>query len=185
MNWMQTFTGRKVDLEYPRPEDIDIRDIAHALSQICRYGGHCHKFYSVAEHSLLVADVIEANYASFKPIELAGLLHDAAEAYLGDLITPLKKILTKETSIEGRWLDVIKERFALPVDLNPLPNIVKSADQFMLAVEVHDLFPIVLPDWKIPKTLPMIPPHLHPKCLPPAQAKEAFLARFQVLTDLS
>jgi hypothetical protein len=178
MNWMQTFSGRKVDLEYPKPEDISIEDIAHALSRICRYGGHCKDFYSVAEHSLLVEKVIDANFPDCKPMSMAALLHDAAEAYLGDIITPLKKTLTQTTYIEGRWLDTIAEKFKLSVKLNPLPRSVKSADKFILAIEVKTLFSSTLPDWGFQPNLPKIPSHFHPRCLSPAEAEKAFLTRF-------
>jgi hypothetical protein len=184
MNWIQTFSGRKVDLEYPRPEDICIEDIAHALSQLCRFGGHCQGFYSVAEHSLLVEKVIDTALADFHALKLAALLHDAAEAYIGDLVTPLKKILVKETYLEGRWLDTIKKKFGLPLDLQPLPRQVVNADAFMLTIEVNALFPSVLPDWKFPKRPPESPEKYQPRCLPPALAETSFLTRFHELVGL-
>jgi hypothetical protein len=82
---METFSGRRFFPFDPRPEDIDIVDIAHALSMTCRYGGHAKQFYSVAQHSVLVASKAPAHLA------LRALLHDAAEAYIGDLIRPIKK----------------------------------------------------------------------------------------------
>jgi hypothetical protein len=84
-DWMQTFTGRAFYPLDPRPEDIDPVDIAHALSLICRYGGHSSRFYSVAEHCVLMSHAVAPEHA------LWALLHDATEAYLGDMIRPLKR----------------------------------------------------------------------------------------------
>jgi len=86
--WMQTFTGKRVDPLNMRPEDIDILDIAQALGNICRFGGHTRRFYSVAEHSLEVANLV-SNKA-----KLPALLHDAQEAYIGDIIRPIKGSLS-------------------------------------------------------------------------------------------
>ena len=88
MTVMQTFTGRLFDPFNPDPALIDLRDIAHALGNICRFGGHSRRYYSVAEHSILVASLVP------EPLRLPALLHDAAEAYLGDIITPIKRWTT-------------------------------------------------------------------------------------------
>lgn len=82
--WMQTYTGRKFWPLDPRPEEIAIEDVAHGLSNVCRYGGHVRRFYCVAEHCLLMSLIC--------PPEIAreALLHDLAEAYIGDMVRPLK-----------------------------------------------------------------------------------------------
>ena len=82
--WIRTHTGLRFDLLDPRPEAIDPRDVAHALARLCRFGGHVRRFYSVAQHSLLVADLAPLG------LELPALLHDASEAYLGDVVAPLE-----------------------------------------------------------------------------------------------
>src|SRR5262245_27549306 len=98
-DWMQTISGRKFWPLDPRPEEVCIEDIGHALSLVCRFGGHCHTFYSVAEHSvrvsLLAEDMAKSSAhwtdENIRMIALSGLLHDAAEAYIGDMVRPLKR----------------------------------------------------------------------------------------------
>src|ERR1700744_4853571 len=85
--WIQTFTGKKFSPLAPRPEDVDIRDIAHALAMKCRFNGHCSPFYSIAEHSVRVSWLLEQQG---KREALWGLMHDAADAYLPDLGAPIK-----------------------------------------------------------------------------------------------
>jgi hypothetical protein len=79
-----------LDVLHPNPDAIDIDDIAHALSQTCRFRGMAWRYYSVAQHCCNVAAVLEHSFPSCREIHLAGLLHDAAEAYLGDMPTPIK-----------------------------------------------------------------------------------------------
>lgn len=108
-SWIQTYTGKKV---YPLgqfgPDDVDIIDIAHALAHTCRWGGHCSRYYSVAEHSILVSHRIEE-------FALEGLLHDAAEAYIGDIPTPIKEQLPAITRAEYRIMSAIKKKFDLAI----------------------------------------------------------------------
>jgi len=92
VTWIQTFEGREFDLVNPGPDMVSAEDIAHALSQLCRYNGHTHRFYSVAEHSVLVSDWL-ASQGHRPGIVLAGLLHDAHEAYVSDLPAPLKRMM--------------------------------------------------------------------------------------------
>jgi hypothetical protein len=90
MAWMRTFTGKRFDPFDPDPANIDIDDTAWALSNICRFGGHSSRFYSVAEHSVLVGEHLFHSTKGNRRLALAGLLHDATEAYLGDVPRPLK-----------------------------------------------------------------------------------------------
>jgi hypothetical protein len=87
-NWMQTQFGNQFWPLDPRPEDFDIKEIASALGKACRYAGHCFGFYSVAEHSVLVSQIVPPEFA------LTALMHDATEAYLVDIPRPLKPYLT-------------------------------------------------------------------------------------------
>lgn len=118
----------------PRPEEIHLEDVARALSMQCRFGGHVRAgcFYSVAQHSVLVSW-----HCPNHPI--AGLLHDAAEAYLVDVPTPIKKHLKGYEEIERNLLGTIGERF--DVWLKDLPEEVKVADAQALATEQRDLRP--------------------------------------------
>jgi len=118
-DWMQTATGRQFWPIDPRPEEVHIEDIAHALSLMCRYGGHCLRFYSVAEHSVLVARATSPEH------RLWALLHDAAEAYVADVIRPLKPFLRDYQNIEDGVMRAICQRFGLDVIM---PQEVKDLD---------------------------------------------------------
>ena len=123
---IQTATGRMVDLARPDPDQIDIYDIAHALSRLCRFTGHTKRFYSVAEHSIYVAMLVPDH------LKLAALLHDATEAYLGDVSTPLKSMLPEYKRIEREWYEAICRRFSLPLGES---SEIKQADRMILALE--------------------------------------------------
>jgi hypothetical protein len=125
-DWMQTFTGRAFWPLDPRADEIAIEDIAHGLSMQCRYGGHCQRFYSVAEHSVLMARAAPAG------LELTTLMHDASEAYLSDVIRPLKRHLANFKTIESELERVIAQRFDLP---HPMPPEVKRLDERIIGDE--------------------------------------------------
>jgi uncharacterized protein len=129
-DWMQTFTGRKFYPLDPREEEVHLDDIVHALSHVCRFGGHCLFHYSVAQHSVLVAKDAEH--------KLEALLHDAAEAYLGDIIRPLKKDhgLTRYREAESRVHAVICRRFGALIQT---PADVAREDLRALATERRDV----------------------------------------------
>lgn len=152
MSWILTHTGKRFDLLAPRAELISTIDIAHALSHVARFGGHTRHHYSVAQHSLLVASLVPPG------LQLTALLHDATEAYIGDLVRPLKALLPDYSEIEhGIWL-AICDRFNLdPV----LPASIHQADMIALATERRDLMPDHAEPWPclagvepLPTTLP-------------------------------
>lgn len=124
--WMQTATGKQFWPLDPRPEEIDIRDIAHGLAMQCRYGGQCLRFYSVAEHCVLMA-----RYAP-DDIKLDTLMHDASEAYLSDVIRPIKAYLTNYREIETELERVIAQRFGLRW---PMHGAIKRLDTAILVDE--------------------------------------------------
>lgn len=177
-DWIQTYTLRQFWPLDPRPEDVDLTDIAHALSLICRFTGHVREFYSVAQHSLLVAD---------RAFELApperdraaakwGLLHDASEAYLVDVARPVKRLpeMAGYREAERRVQTAICERFGLPPEEPPE---VKQADRDVLYTEARDLFNGVHRAWRWEAE----PLGLLVDPLPPAEAERRFLQAFAIL----
>src|SRR3990167_7144636 len=108
--WIQTYTGKRFNLLDPDIDSIDIEDIAHALSMQCRYTGHTLVFYSVAEHSVHVSRITDSSDS------LWGLLHDASEAYLGDVASPLKHsgLMQGYIALEERVQAAICQKFGLP-----------------------------------------------------------------------
>lgn len=145
-NWMQTYTGKQYWPIDPRADEVDIIDIAHALSNMCRYGGHCRTFYSVAEHSVLVSQWLRKQ-GHDKPIQLKGLMHDGTEAYCTDVPRPLKHMLAGYDDIEHRnWL-AICERFDISPDM---PQCIKDADNEVLLLEAEWLMKPHPAPWNIP-----------------------------------
>ncbi len=139
-DWIQTFTGKQF---YPLEPDIElicIEDIAHALSMLCRFTGHCKHFYSVGQHSILMAQHMPGEYL------LEGLLHDAAEAYINDMSRPVKGDIAKYRAIEFRLRMRIEKRF----NLKDVSSIVKKVDNALLYLEGHYLMPNVS-TWNIKK----------------------------------
>jgi uncharacterized protein len=146
MMWIQTYTGLKFYPLNPRSKDVRIEDIAHALSLKCRFGGHCRIFYSIAQHSMLVANHVPIEY------ELVALLHDASEAYLPDVARPIKSEMGTTgisgsifTSLELKvWqaicqnLDIKSGATEMSYEIL-LPDCVKEADDRALMTEARDL----------------------------------------------
>ena len=164
-DWLQTFTGRCFWPLHPRAAEIDIEDIAHSLAMRCRYGGHSTRFYSVAEHSVLVSRHVPPEYA------LWGLLHDAAEAYSADVPRPLKRCLPDWQPMEARIMVAVCERFGLPLDE---PEVVSQIDYAMTSDERAVIMASCQRDWGwLPE-----PVGASIQCLYPDEAKALFLARF-------
>lgn len=135
-DWMETWTGVAFYPLDARPDEVHIEDIAHALSMLCRYGGHGFQFYSVAEHSVHIYRWLAAgNYAP--NVRLAGLLHDATEAYMVDLPRPLKRSFPEYKKAEGNLWRVVAERFELVGFEDDLPVAVHEADNRILADEIR------------------------------------------------
>ena len=131
-----TVTGRQFDPFDPQPEDIHILDIAHALSNTCRYGGMSQFYYSVAQHSGHVMGHLKGEYAFW------GLMHDAAEAYVGDMPTPFKPFMKNFDEVEDGILRVIADKFGLKwVGDHGVPPAVKAVDRRMLFTEARQLLP--------------------------------------------
>src|ERR1700712_5453034 len=118
-------SGAWFDFAAPQSSNFTAEDVAHGLAHICRYAGQCRRFYSVAEHSLLVSDVATG-------FEYEALLHDAAEAFIGDITRPLKQMLPDFKRIEAAVQDAVLKRFGIAY---PLPPQIKEADLRVLAAE--------------------------------------------------
>lgn len=182
-DWIQTWTLRQFWPLDPRTEDVDLRDIAHALSLICRFTGHVNEFYSVAQHSVLVSERA-AELAREKreedPLYFArwGLLHDASEAYLVDVARPVKRMpeMAPYREAEARLQRVICERFGLSTSE---PDLVRRADGEVLYTEARDLFSGVHPEW----VWGFQPLEYRITPLAPRNAEALFLARFAELFD--
>lgn len=171
--WIETYTGKKFWFLNPQYDQIDIEDIAHSLANQCRFSGHTKVFYSVAQHSIEVS-----KNSGLHP--LSGLLHDASEAYIHDIPSPVKPYLTNYHEIEETIMKAVAKRFGI---VWPLPEVVKQADAVVLKSEAQGLLPSQGAEWvhKYP-TQWEIPPVDIRDILDPADAKEAFLQRFTLLT---
>ncbi len=157
--WIETYTGRHVNPLELKPEDIDITDIAHSLSQLCRFVGHCRRFYSVAQHSIHVASLVFEEFSKqlFEDIKfadrtcLAALLHDGAEAYLSDLSRPVKHsgMFKQYRELERIVTGRIMERYGCTgVDW----QLIKKMDDTMLATEAANLMFSGGAGWCLPET---------------------------------
>jgi uncharacterized protein len=162
-------SGAWFDFAAPHCSLFTIEDIAHGLANICRYSGQCNRFYSVAEHSLLVSETAVG-------FELEALMHDAAEAFLGDITRPLKQMLPDYKRIEGEVERAIFTRFGLQV---PLPHEVKKADLRVLAAEQRQIMPPGTDGWL--REQDVVAAAVVVRHLPPEQAKRAWLERFEAL----
>jgi uncharacterized protein len=134
-DWIITYTGKRFYPLDPRPEDINIEDIAHSLAIINRFTGHSQFPFSVAQHSLHVSGALGWFHHEPENVQLAGLLHDASEAYVNDLSRPLKRMLNDYNYVEQRILDVIDVKFGVTTRT----AIVKEADNKALVTEAQRL----------------------------------------------
>jgi len=132
-SYFLTRSGKKIHYFDVQEDDLDLEDIIPAIANIPRFNGHVGS-YSVAEHSYWVAKLVPDE----RELRLWGLLHDASEAYLGDIAKPLKDALPELQSVENNILLAIAFKFGLPW---PIPEEVIHADKVMLATEVRDLYP--------------------------------------------
>lgn len=173
-DWIQTYTGRQFWPLDPKPEDIDINDIAHALANLCRFTGHCREFYSVAQHAVHVSQLVEP------ADQLWALLHDGAEAYLNDLARPVKRCasLRAYREAEDYLQSLIYAKFGL---LGSEPASVKRADAQMLNIEARQLMGDVS-TWERTRdhvgclTMIAVSP-----CWTPLEGKARFLNRYHAL----
>jgi len=143
MTWILTATGQELDLVYAKPQQMRLEDVAHSLAQINRFCGHARRPYSVAEHSLLVLDILEHLFAPANPhAKLAALFHDAHEAYCGDVSSPMKAAVGDGwKTIEHRLERVLRSTWALHTAAYDHGAHVRQADLIALATERAQLMP--------------------------------------------
>ena len=187
-SWIQTYTGVKFFPLDPNPQDVKIEDIAHALSNVCRFAGQCHSHYSVALHSVCVSKLLEEVYGSDKvELCLLGLLHDAPEAYFGDIPRPVKHNVPGFKEIEEALMDVIEKALMPGIDTEPLWPLVVYADNANLATEGTALFQGVTENWtdnilaRVPENVRMSPQKI--RLTQPNDAKLLFTSRFFILKN--
>lgn len=172
--WMKTNSGDRFN--FLEPKNFKIHDIAHALSNICRFTGHCSEFYSVAQHSILICSELQH---TDRDTQLWALLHDASEAYLGDVSSPLKRMLPDYKVLETKCMNAIAHHFRLsPV----IPNIVHMLDLRICLTEGECLMGGGTHEWNFPDHIKPLNMIIEP--MPPKEAKEAFLSYFNYVWDL-
>lgn len=175
-DYIETYTGRRFFLDTP---DFDIKDIAHALSNICRYSGHCARRYSVAEHSILVSYIME-DQSLGEPFE--GLMHDAHEAYIGDIASPWKQYLPDYVALEHRLESRMRSWAGLS---DKISDGCKLADYTALILEARVLIPSGAKDWKMnPAVTAMadkVQDDYHIMCFDYESARREFMGRYQRL----
>ncbi len=176
---IQTHSGQDINLLRPREHDINFRDIAFSLAKLCRFSGHTTSFYSVAQHSVLVADCLPPELQAY------GLLHDAHEAFIGDTTSPVKRALDQVNPngsaglayLAGIWDERIHEKAGLAWPLTKTQKQqIKCADMVLLATEKRDLL-APTPAW--PGSYRPLKKVIKP--LPEDRAAELFMAKFDLL----
>ena len=177
MSAIHTFMGKKIDPCHPAPDALCVEDIAHALSLICRAGGHFPQFYSVCQHSVACAAEAKARGMS-RRVQLLCLLHDASEAYLADITRPVKAQLPQYFIYEARLQSLIYETFAGGVPSEAEQMQVSVVDDAMLRAEfLHFMQVDLLPQTSGLLTAPDF------ALVPFETAARRFLNRFAALTD--
>ena len=195
-NWIMSYSGKPVQPLDPTPESILIEDIAHALAMTCRWAGHCHTYYSVAEHSVRVADVCGTlarkaglSDAEVAVVEMLGLMHDATEAYVGDIPRPLKtqfQLITPrgvETfrEVEAHLYAVIEEALGLPKATREMMDMVHQADNILLSTEARDVAHIQSLEHEEGRLPPLKDP-IHPMSW--ETARQVFILRWAALSSV-
>jgi len=168
MTWIQTYTGRQFWPLQPSKNDIVIEDIAHALAYKCRFNGHTRRFYSIAQHSVIVSRAVPDSCA------MHGLMHDAAEAYLPDVASPIKPRFASLLRAEAILERAIAARFGL---FGPPPEAIRQADLAALMAEKRDLLGPSPAPWALEGKIEPLPARIW--ALGPEVAEELFLARFR------
>lgn len=191
--WIQKrYAGKYYPLD-PRPEEIQMDDIAHCLANLCRFTGDTREFYSVAQHCWLMSFAVPAQFA------LLALMHDSAEAYIGDISRPLKRTMRIQypdgelvtfKELERRTLQVIGVAIEMP-DLFQfasdntygamLRKVIDDADMLMLATEARDVLACIHDDWRVKESNGFRVLDFPIKPVPPHIAEDLFKSRYMQL----
>jgi len=184
MTWILTASGRQFDVRHPYCGNVNLGDIAHSLAQINRFNGHASRPYSVAEHSLLVAEIVRVMGGN-PHAQMAGLMHDAHEAYCGDLHSPGKDDIGHDWHLfEDKFSRTVRTYFELNCAFVDHAPLVKRADLIALATERRDLMPNNSAPWEC---LMGITPDATPLNAPGRQRmtwcdwRDEFIAHFNAL----
>lgn len=165
-------SGKYFDFLDPDPDAISVSDIAHSLSLQCRFNGHVDTFYSVAQHSVLVSHFVKPENA------FIGLMHDATEAYIGDMASPLKKLIPEFRRYEDNLWEIIAEKYNMPSEM---PHDVKHVDMRACMTEAFYLMDGAGEDWNWEGIERLPIPRF--ASLSPNAASQLFLGRFNELVD--
>ena len=174
--YLQTVSGRWVNPFDPDPDQLDAGDIARALANQCRFGGHSRVFYSVAQHSVIVSELVEQRGGDADDV-FAALMHDASEAYLGDMPHPIKhrsSLGAAFKAAEDHLERALHDRFRIKEDV---PEI-KRADRALLATERRAFS---AEDWHWPELEGIEPLDLELTAWPPDEAAARFAQRYAEL----
>lgn len=176
-DYIETFGGGKFYMGNPT---FDIKDISHALSNVCRYSGHCRRRYSVAEHSVLVSFIMEDQKIG-DPFE--GLMHDAHEAYIGDMPSPWKAFLPDYCALEQMVEHAMRRWAGLPAKISAAA---KLADYTALILEARQLIPSKAAEWKMHPDVTAMADKVQGDymimCYDPDAARHHFMHRYAELT---
>jgi hypothetical protein len=174
--FLQTVSGRRVNPFDPDPSQLDIGDIARALGNLCRFGGHSRVFYSVAQHSVIVSELVEQRGGDVEDV-FAALMHDAAEAYLGDMPHPIKHRSPLGAAFKEAE-DQLEAALRAHFRIRPEVPEIKRADRALLATE---RLAFSSDTWHWPELDGVEPLDLELEAWPPDEAARAFSARYAEL----
>lgn len=174
--WIELHSGGRFPFKSFTKGDIHIQDLAHALAHVCRYNGHVQKFYSVAEHSVVMMLWAERNLKDITPVELMTiLLHDASEAYIGDMTRPLKQMFPEFKALEERIHMAVAERFGT---MYPHPEWLKDLNLRILVDERKQAMGKTENDWGMTSLEGL---NVYLSFWSPAEARDQFRKQYERL----
>ena len=179
-NTIRLYSGKYLDLADPRPEDFTLADVARGLSHVCRFGGQVERFYSVAEHSYHCA-YLALTDGRGPSVALACLMHDAAEAFVGDIVKPLKVMLRGYDEVEKAVERAIARKWGIDFDI--AAGVVKEIDRSMLIAERRALFSSDKVKWTGEDTVRKV--HVNIGCWDPDLAMRLFIQQAKELGVVS